>query len=788
MDTKRLTYEEYTIGWICALPKEQRAAMGMLEEKHEGLENPMGDESIYYLGRIGKHNVAITCLPKNKIGNNNSATTATRMTTTFPNLKYLLMVGIGGGVGLKVRLGDVVVSCAADGFEAVIPWDVGKNEAGVFKRTGFLNNPPTALLNAISTLDTDPSKTRTEMLQYFNKFKNRNRNFIKRHLPEDVLYRADYEHRGGKRDQDDSGSDDSDSNGSDSDGSDSDGSGVESTDAEDSDEDVDDCSRCRRSKIVKREERDVMQIHYGLIASGNQVVKDARFRDELNQRYNNKLLCVEMEAAGIMTDFPCIVIRGICDYADTHKNKAWQEYAAAAAAAYAKTLLKALPASEIRHLSSSERKRELHLRRYIKDLHEAVENGNSQKVQDLLYKGVDAETKNEKGWTPLIAASQAGNINIVRLLLEIGKANVNTKDNNNRTALSWALEGGHYDVVRALFEKGASMDCKWTFGGHDADVKAVTFFQDSGDVVSASQDGLVSVCNEKGKRRQKYTCNRGAVHSIAVSHDANLLAAAAEDRAICILNMELLKCQNRLKGHTKAVCSVAFSSDSLVLASGSRDKTIKLWDLDTDDEPATYKGHTRGVYSVSLSPNGKYMASGSSDTTVRIWSTKNTHCRATLRGHSDAVRSVAFSHDSKMVASGSDDATVMIWEPEARRDRTFQGHTDTVHSVAFSRDSKTLASASADKTIRLWEVSTGRCIQIIRGHTDAVYSVSFSPDSDLVVSASGDKTVKLWDTVMSLTSPELEKPRVNDTPIMQHQLVIHGMWGAQYPFGQGFYY
>jgi hypothetical protein len=49
-----------------------------------------------------------------------------------------------------------------------------------------------------------------------------------------------------------------------------------------------------------------------------------------------------MEGAGIMNSFPCLIIRGICDYADSHKNKQWQNYAAAVAAAYAKLLLSRL--------------------------------------------------------------------------------------------------------------------------------------------------------------------------------------------------------------------------------------------------------------------------------------------------------------------------------------------------------------------------------------------------------------------------------------------------------------
>ena len=82
-----------------------------------------------------------------------------------------------------------------------------------------------------------------------------------------------------------------------------------------------------------------MRVHYGLIVSGNKVIKDATLRDNLNKELGGNVFCVEMEAAGLMDNFPCIVIRGICDYADSHKNKDWQEHAAAVAAAFAKELL-----------------------------------------------------------------------------------------------------------------------------------------------------------------------------------------------------------------------------------------------------------------------------------------------------------------------------------------------------------------------------------------------------------------------------------------------------------------
>ena len=86
-------------------------------------------------------------------------------------------------------------------------------------------------------------------------------------------------------------------------------------------------------------------VHYGLIASGNAVMRSAQRRDELQSALD--VICFEMEAAGLMDDFPCIVIRGICDYSDDHKNKIWQPYAAVAAAAYAKDLLRVILPEEI---------------------------------------------------------------------------------------------------------------------------------------------------------------------------------------------------------------------------------------------------------------------------------------------------------------------------------------------------------------------------------------------------------------------------------------------------------
>lgn len=99
------------------------------------------------------------------------------------------------------------------------------------------------------------------------------------------------------------------------------------------------CQLCDTSKIVSRLERDddSPAIHYGLIASGNKLIKGEILRERLSQE--SGIHCVDMEAAGLINNFPCLVVRGICNYADSHKNDAWNGYTSAAAAAYAKDLL-----------------------------------------------------------------------------------------------------------------------------------------------------------------------------------------------------------------------------------------------------------------------------------------------------------------------------------------------------------------------------------------------------------------------------------------------------------------
>jgi nucleoside phosphorylase len=297
------TYSDYTVGWICALPIEFSAAMVMLDEVHPALPRHVVDNNAYEVGSIGHHNVVIACLPKGIMGTVSASTVAMQMSFSFPNIITRLMVGIGGGIPSEnndIRLGDVVVSKPGHLNNGIVQYDFGKKTGGGFEQTGHLPSPPQALLTAVSRLearhDIHGSQIST-ILQAFDTEVRREK-FGYPGADHDELFKADYAHVKG-----------------------------EPT-----------CANCDRSRLRTRAPRRAATvIHYGAIASGNSVMKDAITRDEMGQQHG--VLCFEMEAAGLMHAFPCLVIRGICDYSDTHKNKEWQGYAAAAAAAYAKELL-----------------------------------------------------------------------------------------------------------------------------------------------------------------------------------------------------------------------------------------------------------------------------------------------------------------------------------------------------------------------------------------------------------------------------------------------------------------
>ncbi|KAL3489918.1 hypothetical protein BJX62DRAFT_252265 [Aspergillus germanicus] len=314
--------DDYAVAWICALPLEVAAAKAMLDEVHTSPSERLGsDQNAYTLGRVCNHNVVIACLPFGVYGTTSATAVLSRLQATFPGLSFALMVGIGGGVpnnnqGVDLRLGDVVVSTPSTTSSGVIQYDHGKAVDGHLLLTGVLNKPPSFLLTAVSKLESKALLGTRPVAALISKvledYPDMNDRFSR--PDEDWQFNSKYPHTRS-----------------------SDGSSK-------SDSRVRACSACDPGERVARLPRvsDVPFIHHGVIASGNQVIKDAERRDSLARELG--VLCFEMEAAGLMDQLPSLVIRGISDYCDSHKNDHWQGYAALVASAYAKVLLAEVPA------------------------------------------------------------------------------------------------------------------------------------------------------------------------------------------------------------------------------------------------------------------------------------------------------------------------------------------------------------------------------------------------------------------------------------------------------------
>lgn len=243
------------------------AARAMLDEIHEDLPRYANDSNTYTLGSVKEHNIVIACLPTAQYGTNNAANVLTHLIRTFPSIRLGLMVGIGGGVPsmADTRLGDIVVGTR------VMQCDLGKIIGdGQIWRTAtprILQHQVGTLVSTLrSTHELEPSQVPSILQERLEEYPE----YGRPSLP-DYLFHASYGH-------------------------------VSSTPS---------CDGCDDSKLVPRTRRvsDDPLIHYGAIASGNQVMRSGTARDDIARELD--VICFEMEAAGLMDILPCLPIRGI---------------------------------------------------------------------------------------------------------------------------------------------------------------------------------------------------------------------------------------------------------------------------------------------------------------------------------------------------------------------------------------------------------------------------------------------------------------------------------------------
>ncbi|KAJ6099085.1 hypothetical protein N7467_000620 [Penicillium canescens] len=342
--------DKFEIAIVCALPREYDAMYFLIDEVWDedsdyygGVD---GDTNIYTAGRIGKFNMVLVLLPN--MGKVSAAGSSASLRLSYPGLRLVLLTGICGGVPCpggdeELHLGDIVIS------RHIVQYDLGRQYPDKFHmRDTAEDGPgraPKNIRNLLAIIETTVGRERLEQntalyLQEIQKSAALKRRGTKYRYPgssQDNLFQSSYQHKHHLSLQCVCAKNHKNS----------------ATVCEESRQLSCDDLGCDKKYLVQRERLKSKQqleqegrgtdaqapsIFVGRVASGDSVMKSGEDRDKIAKRHS--VIAFEMEGAGVWDEVPCIVVKAVCDYADSHKNKIWQDFATATAASATKALLK----------------------------------------------------------------------------------------------------------------------------------------------------------------------------------------------------------------------------------------------------------------------------------------------------------------------------------------------------------------------------------------------------------------------------------------------------------------
>lgn len=305
----RLSHLCYTVGWICSSVQDLTVAMQLLDETHMPLPQHERDSNSYVLGRIGDHDIVVATGSTNKLGIGNAASTATTLRHSFGGIRFVLMVGTGSGVPFPeqhdLRLGDVVVGSPLDEDSGLLQLNVGTADAEV-NILYIHENLPALVRASIHGLRARQAVHGNNIEPHFNKL--------------NTLQQPDFRHPG---------------------------VGNDILRAHVSVDLASTKGKSPEYPVVQRDSRrnTLPVVHYGKVASTKYPITDSSSRDDIAKKLG--CICLDTSLAGLAKDFPCLVVRGISDYADAFNDTLWLGYAAMTAASYAKEFLLHLPTAQV---------------------------------------------------------------------------------------------------------------------------------------------------------------------------------------------------------------------------------------------------------------------------------------------------------------------------------------------------------------------------------------------------------------------------------------------------------
>ncbi|KAH7255299.1 nucleoside phosphorylase domain-containing protein [Fusarium redolens] len=336
---------DFLIGIICALPLEYEAIGHVVDEFWDiRLGRAVGDTNSYSVGRIGDDNVVLVM---SGMGKANAASTAASLHISYPNLELVLVTGICGGVptsdsGEELLLGDVVIS------KAVVEYDLfpGKlrTEGTVDDR---LARPTRHIRSFVARFETDRLRDALEVKSAVILEELQSRAGVEGQASiyqypgadKDCLFIPPYRHKHQS---------DCDICMSDSEEVCDASRKVSCSELGCDEEQLLDRKRLDQNwklqKAGREKEAQAPFVFVGHFGSGDTVLKSGEERDRLARAHD--IVAFEMEGAGVWDEIPCIIVKGVCDYADSHKHKGWQNFAAATAAAVMKALIEEYPKTD----------------------------------------------------------------------------------------------------------------------------------------------------------------------------------------------------------------------------------------------------------------------------------------------------------------------------------------------------------------------------------------------------------------------------------------------------------
>ena len=293
------------------------------------------DKNTYTTGVIAGHNIVLAYMPST--GSNKAAAVVNQLQMSFTGVEIIFVVGVCGAAPIHPVTGEEVVQGDCIISRTIIQYDFGRSGPGGFERKSdlesFVGTSPMiqGLLAKWSTRKNRQQLT-NRLTQHLDILTKNNTLIQYPGIERDLLFHPSYIHT--HRSTSETCDDCSEALGLCNKNCDTLGCDTESL-----------ITRTRTFGIKPR-------IHFGRFGSANIVLKSGLYRDTLSKK--DQIVGFEMEASGVWEAMPTIVIKSVSNYADSHKNKVWQEYAAASAAAGLKAVLEKLELQDVSYIANLE--------------------------------------------------------------------------------------------------------------------------------------------------------------------------------------------------------------------------------------------------------------------------------------------------------------------------------------------------------------------------------------------------------------------------------------------------